>query len=157
MHPHARLLTDLYTAFQRRDGVAMSACYAPEARFSDPVFPALAGPQVGAMWRMLTEAGQDLEIEFSGVEADDAAGAAHWEARYTFSQTGRKVHNVIDARFTFAEGRILTHADSFDLWAWTRMALGPVGWVLGWSPMVQGKIRGQAARSLERYMAGEGR
>lgn len=155
MHPHARLITDFYTAFQRRDGAAMAACYAPDARFSDPVFPDLQGPQVGAMWRMLTQQGKDLELSFSEVQADDAGGTAHWEADYTFSRTGRKVHNVIDARFTFRDGLISSHEDRFDLYAWTRMALGPVGLLMGWTPMVQGKLRGEAAKGLARFMEKE--
>lgn len=156
MHPNAQLITDLYTAFQQLDGAAMSACYAGDARFSDPVFTDLHGPQVGAMWRMLTGRAQDLVVDFSRVQADDRQGSAHWEAHYSFSQTGRQVHNIIEARFTFADGRIQTHTDDFDLWRWTRMALGPTGWLLGWSPVVQGKVRAQAAKGLERFMEKEG-
>ncbi len=57
----------------------MAACYAPDARFSDPVFD-LAGGEVGAMWSMLCERGRDLRVEWRDVRADDASGAAHWEA-----------------------------------------------------------------------------
>jgi len=32
------LIQRFYAAFDRRDGDAMAACYAPGARFSDPVF-----------------------------------------------------------------------------------------------------------------------
>ena len=38
---------------------------------------------------------------------DDRGGSAHWEAWYTFSATGRKVHNVVEANFEFADGRVL--------------------------------------------------
>ena len=38
-------------------------------------------------------------------------GRAHWEADYTFSSTGRKVHNVIDATFEFEGGLIRAHRD----------------------------------------------
>ena len=114
----------------------MAACYAPDARFSDPVFD-LAGDEVGAMWSMLCERGRDLRVEWRDVRADDATGAAHWEARYTFSATGRPVHNVIDAAFTFSAGRIARHVDTFDLWRWSRMALGAKGALLGWTPFVR--------------------
>ena len=101
----------------------MVACYAPDATFRDPIFD-VAGADVGAMWTMFCERGRDLALEWRDVRADDAGGAAHWEPRYTFSVTGRPVHNVIDSRFTFRDGRIATHADTFDLWRWSRMALG---------------------------------
>ena len=71
----------------------MAACYTPDARFTDPVFD-LTGAEVGAMWTMFCERGRDLALTWRDVRADDAAGAAHWEPRYTFSVTGRPVHNV---------------------------------------------------------------
>ena len=49
MHPNAELLTGFYNAFAERDGAAMASAYHPDAQFSDPVFPDLRGPQVGAM------------------------------------------------------------------------------------------------------------
>ena len=60
------------------------------------------------MWTMLCERGRDLTLDWRDVRADDATGAAHWEPRYTFSVTGRPVHNKIDARFTFRDGKIAT-------------------------------------------------
>jgi hypothetical protein len=103
------------------------------------------------MWRMLTERGADLEIVFSGIEADDTRGKAHWEATYTFSATGRKVHNVIDATFRFEDGLIREHQDVFDFYAWTRMALGPMGVLLGWSGFLQNKVRDQAETGLQKW------
>lgn len=149
MHDHAALITRLYEAFQRCDGEAMAACYAPNAQFSDPVFPDLQGPRAGHMWRMLTSQAADLKVEFSDVHADDSVGRAHWEAWYTFSATGRKVHNIIEAEFTFADGLIATHRDDFDLHAWTKQALGLPGILLGWSSFLQNKIRGQAGKGLQ--------
>lgn len=149
------LIERLYSAFQRRDGAAMSACYAPDARFSDPVFTDLRGEEVGAMWRMLCERGKDLELTYSEVAADGESGSASWQADYTFSTTGRKVHNEIAAEFRFAGGLIAEHRDRFDLWRWSRQALGPVGLLLGWSPPVQSKIRTQAREGLDEFMAAE--
>lgn len=151
---NAALIERLYTAFQRRDGEAMAACYAPDASFSDPVFVGLRGEQVGAMWRMLCERGKDLELSYADVEADEERGSASWRADYTFAATGRKVHNEVSARFRFAEGLIAAHVDRFDLWRWSRQALGPVGLLLGWSPPLHAKIRGQARERLTEYMAG---
>jgi limonene-1,2-epoxide hydrolase len=151
MHPHAELIRAFYAAFQRRDHAAMAAWYAPRATFSDPVFPALAGWQIGAMWRMLCERATDLEIELGTVVADASRGSAHWEATYTFSATGRRVHNVIEASFQFAGDVVQHHTDAFDLYAWTRQALGLKGVLLGWSAPVQKAIRSQAARGLAAF------
>lgn len=151
MHPNAALLTRFYEAFQAKDHATMAACYAPDARFSDPVFTDLRGARIGGMWRMLCERGTDLELRFSGIEADDATGRAHWEADYTFSTTGRMVNNVIDATFRFADGHIVEHTDQFDLWKWTRMALGPTGVLLGWTPIVTGPLRKRAGGQLDRF------
>lgn len=152
MHPNAALLSRLYEAFGRRDHAAMTACYTPQAHFSDPVFPDLRGPQVRAMWRMLCTRATDLRIEASGIQADGQRGTAHWEAWYSFSATGRSVHNVIEAYFTFDAGLIATHRDSFDLYGWARQALGLKGLLLGWAPPVQRSIRNTAARGLARSM-----
>ncbi len=46
----AEVITRLYTAFAARDAETMARCYAPDAHFSDPVFPDLHGPAVTAMW-----------------------------------------------------------------------------------------------------------
>jgi len=148
------LITRFYTAFQRRDAAAMGACYAPDVRFSDPVFTDLRGDQARRMWQMLCERGKDLRIAFSDVTGDEAGGRAHWEAWYTFTSSGRPVHNVIDATFTFARGRIATHTDRFDLYAWSRQALGMKGVLLGWTPLVQNAIRRQGMRGLARFTEG---
>ena len=153
MHPNAALIERFYKAFQARDAEAMAACYAPDARFSDPVFTDLRGAEPGDMWRMLCARGKDLEVQFSGVEADDREGAARWDARYTFSGTGRRVHNVIDARFTFRDGLIATHEDRFDLYRWMSQALGPAGRILGWLPPVQGALRRKARAGLDGWRA----
>jgi hypothetical protein len=105
------------------------------------------------MWQMLCERAKDFSLEFRDVSADDTAGSAHWEARYTFSATGRRVHNRIDASFRFRDGQIIEHRDRFPMWAWTRMALGAPGWLLGWTPIVQGKVRRTARAGLDAYMA----
>jgi ketosteroid isomerase-like protein len=162
------LIRRFYSAFQQRDAAAMAACYHPEIVFSDPVFPRLEGWRAAAMWRMLCENGKDLRIEFSLLDAGegDAPDAphaphakearAHWDAWYTFSQTGRSVLNRIDARFELRDGLIVRHVDSFDLHAWAAQALGLKGRLLGWLPPVQKAIRANAGRALEAYVRKNG-
>lgn len=152
MHSHAALLEKFYGAFQERDHATMASCYHPEVVFSDPVFPHLEGPRAGAMWHMLCERGKDLKLEYSGIQADDQGGQAHWEAWYTFSQTGRKVHNVIDASFQFRDGLIVEHKDHFDLWRWSRQALGAPGLLLGWTPIIGNAVRKKAGQGLDLFL-----
>lgn len=149
----AQLITHFYERFAKRDHAGMIACYHPQATFFDPVFLELKDKQVGAMWHMLCERGTDLAITFADVRAQGATGRAHWEARYSFSASKRPVHNVIEAAFEFADGKIISHRDSFDLWRWTRMALGLPGVLLGWSPIVQNKVRSTAREGLLKFIA----
>ena len=153
MTPNEALIRKFYTAFQQRDAAGMVACYADDVEFSDPVFPGLKGARAKAMWTMLCERGKDLKLEFRDVRADDRAGSAHWDAWYSFSATGRKVHNSIDATFEFRDGKIAKHTDRFDLHRWASQALGPVGTLLGWTPLLQNKIRGMAGKGLDDYLA----
>ena len=150
-HPNTDLITRLYAALAARDGAAMGACYADEARFSDPAFRDLDTAGVRAMWAMLCARATDLTVETSGIEADNVRGKARWIATYTFSKTGRRVRNVIDAEFEFRDGLIVRHTDSFDLWRWAGMALGAKGTLLGWTPLVQNAIRKEAMRGLEAF------
>jgi ketosteroid isomerase-like protein len=153
-HDHEEILGRFYDAFGRRDGEAMAACYAPGARFTDPVFTDLRGEEPGAMWKMLTARAEDLEVRLVAHDAGEETGTAHWLADYTFTQTGRKVHNDVRATFRFADGLIAEHRDDFSFHGWSRQALGPVGLALGWTPFLQAKVRRQARDGLDAYMAG---
>ncbi|MNJ64809.1 hypothetical protein D3C77_607860 [compost metagenome] len=106
------------------------------------------------MWRMLTTRAKDFSLTFDSVRADDRSASAHWVATYLFSQTGRIVINDIQARFVIRDGKICEHHDSFSLWRWSRQALGTSGLLLGWTPLVQGKVRGQALKGLRAFQAG---
>src|SRR4051812_17088462 len=96
-----------YAAFDEHDGDTMAACYAADARFSDPVFPGLRGDEPGAMWRMLTGRSDDLRVELLEHDAEEVTGTAHWHATYTFTQTGRPVTNDVHAKMRFTpDGQI---------------------------------------------------
>jgi hypothetical protein len=144
----------LYAGLGAHDGAAMAACYAPDAHFSDPVFPDLTGGQVGDMWRMLTSRATDLEVELPEAKADAEAGAARWIATYTFGATGRKVVNRVRSDFKFDEsGLISEQRDDFPFWKWSRQALGPAGLALGWTPVLRSKVQANAAAELARFRA----
>ena len=152
MHPHEELIEIFYISFQKLDAEAMARCYHPDIRFSDPVFPNLSASEVGAMWKMLCSQAKNFEVTFTDVQANEQKGKAHWEARYDFSATGRRVHNKIDAEFEFKDGKIIKHTDTFDFWKWSSMALGPVRFLLGWTPLLRRKVQKQASERLARFV-----
>jgi ketosteroid isomerase-like protein len=143
-----------YAAFGGCDGAAMSACYAPDAHFRDPAFGDLEGDEIGAMWRMLTGRATDLKVELREHEADEAAGSAHWIARYTFS-TGRPVVNDIRAEFRFADGLIADHVDDFDFRRWAKQALGPMGNLVAVLPPLRAKAHAKARGQLDDFIQSE--
>lgn len=145
------VIVRLFGAFSQRDPKAMLECYHPDAHFEDPVFGKLSQAEINTMWTMLCERGKDLRIELLAHQADETSGSAEWAATYTFSATGRLVRNVVQSQFRFADGLIVEQKDSFDLWKWTRMALGAPGRILGWTPLVQGKVRRNARASLDAF------
>ena len=151
MHSNEELLEKFYTCFQRREPDGMIECYHQDVVFSDPVFQTLKGERASAMWHMLLGRSKDIEIIFGDIQADEQSGSAHWEARYIYSATGRKVHNVINAQFHFQQESILVHNDTFDLWKWASQALGVSGRLLGWTPFMQKAIRHKAAQTLDAY------
>lgn len=153
MHPHAQLIEQFYKAFQERNAAGMIACYHDQITFNDPVFVNLQGDRAKAMWQMLCERGQDLKVVFSDIEADDRTGKAHWEAFYTFSRSGNKVHNIIDAQFRFQDGKIIDHRDQFNFWRWSSQALGTSGKLLGWTPFFHKAVQKQTIQVLDSYIA----
>lgn len=147
-----QLIRQFYESFARGDADSMIDCYADEIEFSDPAFGSLKGADAKNMWKMLVERGKgEIKIEYKNVSADGAKGSADWTADYVFSKTGRNVHNEIHAEFGFQDGKIVRHDDAFDIWKWSRQALGLSGLLLGWSSFLQSKIRRNARESLRAY------
>ena len=145
------LIERFYKAFDRCDGEAMAACYAPDATFEDPAFGALRGQQVGDMWRMLTSRARSLKVDLLEHDASETTGSARWQARYEFAATGRPVINDVRARFAFEDGLIAEHVDSFSFFAWSRQALGPSALAIGWSPIGRRIVRRKARAELQRF------
>jgi ketosteroid isomerase-like protein len=152
MAPNQQLIERFYKAFQDGDYRVMQDCYHPEGSFNDPVFQNLSSAEVKAMWQMLVTSAVDLKVSYKEAMADDVNGSVRWEARYTFSRTGRKVLNVISARMEFREGKIFRHDDSFDFWKWSSQALGTKGVVLGWTPFLKNAVRANARTALVKFM-----
>ena len=145
------VITRFYDCFAQRDAEGMAACYADDVVFTDPAFGELRGDRARDMWRMLCRTGKDLRVVASGISAEGDTGSAHWEADYTFTATGRKVHNVVNARFEFTDGLISRHTDTFSFAEWSAQAFGPVGSVLGRTPVLPFALRRLANRQLDQF------
>lgn len=120
------IIETFYKAFNDLDAETMVDCYHDDIVFEDPAFGILKGNRAKNMWRMLchSQKGKDFKITFSNVNSNENSGIAHWEAFYTFSKSNRKVHNKIEARFEFQDGKIIRHTDVFNLNNWAKQALG---------------------------------
>lgn len=153
MEENLKLIRKFYDAFAKKDVEGMLACYAPNVAFEDPAFGPLNSEDARLMWRMLLSRGGDLKITYSNEWADNQTGGVDWEALYEFGSKKRKVHNKIKARFTFNQGHIISHTDSFSFWRWSSMALGLPGLLLGWSPVIMNKVRQQVLKKLKEFKA----
>jgi len=145
------LIEQFYSSFQKTDAETMTSCYSDNILFEDPAFGILKGDKAKNMWRMLCSRSKDLEIEFTDVEANDHSGSAHWEARYTFDKTGRKVHNIIKASFKFENGKIIEHRDDFNLHKCASQVLGLKGMLLGGTNFFKKKLQSQTNYLLRKF------
>jgi ketosteroid isomerase-like protein len=155
---HEALIERLYAAMAAGDGDAMAACYTADATFEDPAFGHLEDGRGQAMWRMLcSNAGDNLKVQLLEREVSaNGTGTAHWVADYTFTDTGRPVHNDIHATFVFRDGLIAAHRDRFDLRAWAGQALGPVPALLGRTPLLSMMMHRKTSRRLDKFLANGG-
>ena len=129
----------------------MTRYYAKGVTFKDPAFGTLVGSDAMNMWKMLCGNAKDLKVTFEIRNVFDNKVEAYWEANYTFSKTGRRVHNKVNATFTFLDGQIISHTDHFNLWVWSQQALGLSGWLLGWSGAFQKKFQKTTQNLLKEY------
>lgn len=152
MQDNKQIIETFYTAFQNKDYKTMQACYSDYATFSDEVFAGLDAAHVRAMWEMLIKRGTDLSIEFKNVSANEEKGNAEWIATYTFSASGNKVINRVNAAFEFENGKIIKHTDQFDFRVWAKQALGFKGRLLGGTNFLRKKVQATAKDNLERFI-----
>ena len=155
MKTNEELIHDFYTAFQNLDYTSMQNCYSANPIFNDPVFGVLQGREVGCMWEMLCRNAKNFSLVFNSIEVDGEYNTCRWIARYTFSKTGRPVVNKVKAYIRIQNGKITEHTDEFDLYKWSRQALGLPGILLGWSGYIKNKIRYEARERLYKFMEQE--
>ncbi|MFA4867277.1 MAG: nuclear transport factor 2 family protein [Pedobacter sp.] len=152
MNSNEQLIHHFYTSFQDKNVKAMQDLYASNASFNDPVFTNLNADEVKSMWAMLIMNGKDMRLEFKDIKGTQNGATAVWDAWYTFSATGKKVHNHINASFLIENGKIIKHTDHFSFYLWASQALGLTGILLGWTSFLKNKIRSTAKKNLQRYM-----
>lgn len=152
MTPNEALIHQFYTAFQQKDVKTMQNSYDDQAIFNDAVFINLDAQQVRAMWQMLLSRSEDMKLSFGKVKEDGDKVTAYWEAHYTFTATGKKVVNKIDAEFEIKDGKIIRHTDTFNFYKWARQAFGSGGLLLGWTNVFKEKVRQTAKKKLDDYM-----
>ena len=145
------LIDTFYTAFQKKDAETMISCYHDNIIFQDPVFGELKEEDARDMWRMLCQNAIDLRIEFSDINASLKKGSAHWEAWYSFSKTGRKVHNIVEAEFEFKDFKIIKHTDIFNLHRWASQAMGWKGKLLGGTTFFKNKMHKRTIKMLVHF------
>ena len=122
------LMVRFYDALARRDGDAMAALYAPNARFEDEVYR-LEGPDVGKMWTGLLSRAKTLSVSYTIARAGSGTGTVELTARYLYG--GRSVVNVIRSELELEDGRIVRQRDRFDFPRWAAQALGIPGRLFG--------------------------
>ena len=130
----------------------MGECYHSEATFKDEAFDLKTVAEIRGMWEMLCTRGKDMRVEFKDIKATDDSGSGHWDAYYTFSKSGRKVHNSIDATFEFKDGLILKHRDHFNFYSWSKQAMGTPAVLLGWTGFFRKKVQAGAMEGLKQFM-----
>jgi ketosteroid isomerase-like protein len=135
------LIHTFYSSFNNLNAEMMNECYHDDVEFWDPPFGTLKGDDAKAMWSLLCTSTTEFRLELSNVVVNKNTGSAHWEAWYLFTPSGRRVHNIIDAKFEFKDGKIIKHTDTFNLHRWLWQAYGIKGLLFGWTRFSQKKIR----------------
>ncbi|MDO6438424.1 nuclear transport factor 2 family protein [Cyclobacterium sp. 1_MG-2023] len=150
------LMNKFYTSFIKGDNKAMGECYHKDILFKDPVFGSLKGDRAFKMWEMLlTPKKEDLKISFDIARVSEKKGKVNWVAEYHFGEKKRKVINNVSAEFKFKEGKIIEHIDTFNLWEWSKQAMGTVGYLIGWTPFMKKKIQKSTNQKLDYFISGK--
>jgi limonene-1,2-epoxide hydrolase len=152
MNNNEELIQNFYNAFARLDYTTMQNCYAENPVFNDPVFGILQGDEVKAMWEMLCKSATDFNLHADKITIDGEYGTCNWVSTYTFSKTGKQVINEVKAHMRIENEKITEHTDEFDIYKWSRQALGLPGILLGWSGYLKNKIRHDAKKKLYQFM-----
>jgi limonene-1,2-epoxide hydrolase len=147
------IIEEFYEAFSNLDAESMVKYYHPDVVFQDPAFGELKGARAKNMWRMLchSQKGKGFKVKYNVIDFNTNKSNAEWEAFYTFSQTGRKVHNKISASFVIENGLIVEHIDKFNLYSWSKQAMGIKGFLLGNTSFFRNKLQQKTNSLLNKF------
>ena len=149
---NSELLNQFYQSFSKGDAEGMIQCYHESIIFQDPAFGILKGDRAKNMWRMLLSRNSDITISYDILETSANSGSVAWIAKYDYGLEKRKVCNKVLGKFQFKDGKIIKHTDSFDLWKWSRQALGLSGYILGWTALMRIKIQQKTKKLLDNFI-----
>lgn len=148
------IIEKFYTSFSEGNSKGMTECYHKNVVFQDPVFGTLKGEKAFKMWEMLLSRKTDTtKISFENIVTNNDTGSVNWKAEYLYGKQKREVTNLVSANFKFKDGFIIQHIDTFDLYKWTKQAMGPVGYLMGWSTFMKNKIQKTTNEQLATYMS----
>ena len=148
------LVVKFYTAFSEGNAKSMTECYHHDVVFQDPAFGKLTGDRAKNMWHMLlsNKTNDSGGVTFKNIIVNDSKVSAEWRAEYLFGEKKRPVVNNVTANFKFRDGKIIEHIDDFDVWTWSKQALGLSGLLLGWTSFLKNKIQQNANAKLDEYI-----
>lgn len=147
------IITQFYDAFVEGNATTMGSLYDEKIEFEDPAFGKLEGEEVRKMWEMLIKRSNgNLKVSYNIHDVAVNFAIVHWTATYPFSQTGRMVTNHIVAKIALKNNKIIKHTEYFNLWKWSRQALGWKGFLLGWTPFFKNKLQQQTGALLKTYI-----
>lgn len=152
MNPE-QLINKFYTSFAEGNWNGMTSCYHDDIMFQDPAFGQLTGERAKKMWEMLlSQKNETTKITFANVQTTADIASAKWTAEYIFGEKKRKVINNVTAKFKFKDGKIIEHIDSFNMWKWSKQALGMPGYLLGWTSFMKNKVQKSTNQKLDTYI-----
>ena len=148
------IIKNFYSAFTKGDANTMISFYSDNVVFTDPAFGTLKGKKAKAMWKMLLSNKKSLaNVSFNSIkETNNTNVSAKWTATYNYGPKSRKVVNNVSAEFEFKDDKIIKHTDNFNLWNWSKQALGTSGYLLGWSNFMKNKIQEGANQKLNNFL-----
>ena len=148
------LIENFYSAMQDKNAEEMIMCYHQAIEFYDPAFGRLMGKRAGDMWRMLMASQNDtsFRVEYSDLSFQENRAFGRLDAYYQFGKSKRPVHNIIYSEFLISEGKIIQHTDRFNLYRWSRQALGITGWLIGWTSWFSNKMKKRSNYLLDKWI-----
>jgi hypothetical protein len=141
-----------FDAFSKGDYRTMRSLCDPKITFNDPVYTSLQGKSVFALHHFMAERRICPTITIRSISEKGNRVKVKWTNEYEYATY--KTHISIDVRsiFHFEHTSIISQTDQYNLWKWSKMALGFTGTYLGWTPMFRSTLRRSSQQSLATFI-----